>query len=89
MVKELIHYLDYGLMAEIALVMFALVFVVVVIRTLLMRRDVVQQQSHVVLEDGTAVDRESVGPENDFDKKLATARRNVSLQDNDAGAKES
>ena len=55
MVKELMQFLNYGRLAEIALVIFALVFVAVVVRTLLMRRELTEAQSQVVLNEGHPV----------------------------------
>lgn len=51
MIKKLTGYLDYGLFAEIALVIFAAVFVAVVIRTLLMRFEDTNRMAHIVLDD--------------------------------------
>ena len=51
MIKTLTSYLDYGMFAEIALVIFALVFVAVVIRTLLQDSNLTTQQANIVLGD--------------------------------------
>ncbi|MEL7498974.1 MAG: hypothetical protein AAFN77_15310 [Planctomycetota bacterium] len=51
MIKRLTSYLDYSLFAEIALSIFAAVFIAVVIRTLLIKQEVTQQQSRIVLGD--------------------------------------
>ena len=53
MIKKLNALLDYGLFAEIALVMFAAVFLAVVIRTLLTNRDITRQQAEIVLDEQT------------------------------------
>ena len=49
MIKTLTSYLDYGVFAEIALVIFAFVFVAVVIRTLLTDGDITRSQANIVL----------------------------------------
>lgn len=51
MIKKLIGDLDYSSYAEVALVLFAAVFLLVVIRTLLTRSDVTRHQAHLVLGD--------------------------------------
>jgi hypothetical protein len=51
MIKALTSYLDYSIFAEIALVIFAVVFVAVVIRTLLTDSHVTSYQAHIVLGD--------------------------------------
>ena len=51
MIKELTGYLDYGLFAELALAIFACVFVAIVIRTLLTKTETTYQQASIVLED--------------------------------------
>ena len=53
MIKQLIKYIDYSMFAELALVAFAIIFVVVVIRTLLTRSDITKQQANIVLGDNT------------------------------------
>jgi ABC-type phosphate transport system permease subunit len=53
MIKKLTSYLDYSVFAETALVLFAMVFVAIVIRTLLMRRDKASRHAHIVLDDET------------------------------------
>lgn len=49
MIKKLTEYLDYSLFAELALLMFAVIFVAVVIRTLKTRSDITNQQARIVL----------------------------------------
>jgi hypothetical protein len=49
MIKKLTSFLEYGVFAEIALAMFALVFIAIVIRTLMMRSDVTERNSRIVL----------------------------------------
>ncbi|MFK7769153.1 MAG: hypothetical protein AB8B55_18170 [Mariniblastus sp.] len=49
MIKNLTSYLDYGIFAEIALAIFAAVFIAIVIRTLMTRRDVSEQNARIVL----------------------------------------
>lgn len=51
MIKKLTSFLDYGVFAEIALVIFALVFVAIVVHTLMMRREVTEQQANIVLRE--------------------------------------
>lgn len=51
MIKKLLSALDYGLFAEIALVMFAVVFIAIVVRTLFMKREDTKQQAEIVLDE--------------------------------------
>lgn len=51
MIKKLTTYLDYSVFAEIALLMFAAIFIAVVIRTLSTRSDITRQQAKIVLGD--------------------------------------
>ena len=51
MIKKLTSYLDYAMFAELALVLFALIFIVVVIRTLMTRSDETRRQANIVLRD--------------------------------------
>lgn len=51
MIKKLTSFLDYGLFAEIALGIFAFVFVAIVIRTLLTSREVSSEHAGIVLND--------------------------------------
>jgi hypothetical protein len=51
MIKKITTYLDYSMFAEIALVMFAAIFIAVVIRTLCTRSDITRQQAKIVLGD--------------------------------------
>jgi hypothetical protein len=53
MIKKLIEYLDYSVFAELALLMFAAIFIAIVIRTLTMRSDITKQQANIVLNDKT------------------------------------
>lgn len=53
MIKQLINQLNFAVCAEIALLLFALVFAAVVIRTLLTRSEVTNQQSRIVLGEKT------------------------------------
>lgn len=53
MIKQLTAYLGYALFAEVALAIFALVFVVIVIRTLLLGRDTTREQANIVFDDKT------------------------------------
>lgn len=51
MIKKLTEYLDYSLFAELALLMFAAIFIAVVIRTLKTRSDITNQHAKIVLGD--------------------------------------
>lgn len=51
MIKQLTSFLDYVVFAEAALVIFALVFVAIVIRTLLTKSDVTERQASIVLSE--------------------------------------
>jgi hypothetical protein len=51
MIKKLTSFLDYGMFAEIALAIFAFVFISIVIRTLMMKNETTQQQANVVFGD--------------------------------------
>jgi hypothetical protein len=51
MIKKLTTYLEYSLFAELALLMFAAIFIAIVIRTLRTRSDVSKQQAKIVLGD--------------------------------------
>ena len=51
MIKTLTSFLNYGLFAEIALSIFAIVFVAIVIRTLLINSDVSEQNARIAIEE--------------------------------------
>lgn len=51
MIKQLTAFLDYGLFAEIALSIFAFVFVAVVIRTLLISSEETIRNAQIALEE--------------------------------------
>ncbi len=53
MIKRLTSYLDYSTFAELALLLFACIFVAVVIRTLMTRSDITERQAKIVLGDQT------------------------------------
>ena len=53
MIKKLTEFLNYSVFAEVALAMFLIIFVVIVIRTLMMRSDSTRQQANIVLDDKT------------------------------------
>ena len=53
MIKKLVAFLDYSMFAELALLMFAAIFVAVVIRTLATRSEVTDQQAKIVLGEDT------------------------------------
>ena len=54
MIKNLTEFLDYGFFAEVALLIFALVFIAIVIRTLLVRKEVSKQCASIVLNDNSS-----------------------------------
>lgn len=51
MIKKLTSFLDYGVFAELALAIFALVFIAVVIRTLMTNSEITHEQARIVLGD--------------------------------------
>ena len=51
MIKGLLHYLNYGIFSELALVMFMLIFIAIVIRTLRTSSDQINYESRIVLRD--------------------------------------
>lgn len=51
MIKKLTEYLDYTLFAEFALIMFALIFVAIVVRTLLLRSESTREQANIVFDE--------------------------------------
>lgn len=51
MIKKLTSFLDYGLFAEIALAIFAAVFIAIVIRTLLINRETSNHHASIVIGD--------------------------------------
>ena len=53
MIKQLTEYLDYTLFAEFALVLFAFIFIAIVIRTLLLRSETTREQANIVFDDQT------------------------------------
>ncbi|MBN8600086.1 MAG: hypothetical protein J0M26_03475 [Planctomycetes bacterium] len=55
MIKDVVSYLDYSLCANISLVIFMVVFVAVTLRTLLVRKDSMNQNASIVLEEGNKV----------------------------------
>ena len=59
MIKKLTEFLDYAAFAELALVIFALVFIAVVIRTLLTNKEITDRQSRIVLGDANDHARET------------------------------
>jgi ABC-type sugar transport system permease subunit len=56
MIKLLTRFLDYGIYAEIALVIFVLVFAAIVIRTLLTGREETLEQANLVFGDKSEKD---------------------------------
>lgn len=55
MIKKLTSYLDYGMFAEIALAIFATVFVAIVIRTLFLKRYITDQNARIALRDSEEI----------------------------------
>ena len=53
MIKKLTSYLDYSMFAELALLLFAFIFVAIVLRTLLTRSEITTQQAGIVLDDAS------------------------------------
>ncbi len=53
MIKALTSYLDYGFFAEVSVVIFAVVFVSIVIRTLLTHREITNSQAAIVMGTDT------------------------------------
>lgn len=51
MIQKLTSFLNYGTFAEIALLIFALVFVAVVIRTLMTTKDISRRNAQIVLDE--------------------------------------
>ncbi len=51
MIKKLTSFLDYGMFAEIALAIFACVFIAIVIRTLMLKNETTTRQASIVLGD--------------------------------------
>jgi len=53
MIKNLTSNLDYSMFAELSVVMFAIVFVSVVIRTLTTRGEITKRQANIVFGDSS------------------------------------
>lgn len=51
MIKKLTSFLDYSMFAELALLMFAAIFIAIVIRTLKTRSEITDHQANIVLGD--------------------------------------
>ena len=51
MIKKLTSFLDYGVFAEIAVAIFAVVFIAIVIRTLLIGQQTSRKNSLIVFND--------------------------------------
>jgi hypothetical protein len=56
MIKLLNSFLNYGVYAEIALVIFVLVFIAIVIRTLMTRGEETHEQANIVFGDKSEKD---------------------------------
>jgi hypothetical protein len=53
MIKQVLNQIDVSLYAELALVLFSMVFVAVVVRTLLTKSEITNQQAKIVLGENT------------------------------------
>lgn len=53
MIKALTSYLDYSIFAELSVVIFAVVFVAVVIRTVRIKKEIADHHANIVLGDQT------------------------------------
>lgn len=51
MIKDVLRYLDYSSTAQISLLMFFAIFVIVTVRTLLQNRQLSDQHSRVIFDD--------------------------------------
>ena len=51
MIKKVLEFIDVSLFAEIALLIFAITFVAIVLRTLMTRKEISQQQANIVFGD--------------------------------------
>lgn len=51
MIKQLTSFLEYGTFAEIALLIFAAVFIAVVIRTLMTAKEITNRNAQIVLDE--------------------------------------
>ena len=57
MIKNLTSLLDYSMFAELAVAMFAIIFIAIVVRTLSVRNEITDQQARIVLGDRTEEQR--------------------------------
>jgi hypothetical protein len=55
MIRDVVSYLDYSVCANTSLVIFMVVFVAVTLRTLLFRKDSMNHNASIVLEEGNKV----------------------------------
>lgn len=53
MIKQVLNQINVSMYAELALVLFSLVFIAIVVRTLLTKSEITDQQSRIVLGDKT------------------------------------
>jgi hypothetical protein len=53
MIKQVLNQIDISLYAELALMLFATVFVAVVVRTLLTKSEITSRQAKIVLGENT------------------------------------
>jgi hypothetical protein len=55
MIKDVVSYLDYSVCANTSLVIFMVVFIAVTLRTLWFRKECMNHNASIVLEDGRRV----------------------------------
>jgi hypothetical protein len=51
MIKQVLEYINVSLFAEIALLIFAITFIAIVLRTLTTRSEITKKQANIVLGD--------------------------------------
>jgi hypothetical protein len=51
MIKQVLEYINVSLFAEIALLIFAITFIAIVLRTLMTRSEITKKQANIVLGD--------------------------------------
>ncbi|MBA2664734.1 MAG: hypothetical protein H0U74_20775 [Bradymonadaceae bacterium] len=60
--KDIMEHAGLAIYAEIALIIFVAVFVMIILRAILMRREHSQFLSRMPLEDGLTVEQDEVSP---------------------------
>lgn len=53
MIKQVLNQIDISLYAELALVLFSMVFVAVVVKTLMTKSEITNQQARIVLGENS------------------------------------